>query len=78
MEDLGHTARPPLVAVLPGSVPASPIFPRWSEVHVTIPLSLRTRNYVGTIFGGSMFSGTDPLFMLMASFGRPNLHLGVD
>lgn len=37
----------------------------WREVHVTIPLSWRTRNYVRTIFGGSMFGGTDPLFMLM-------------
>lgn len=37
----------------------------WREVRVTIPLSWRTRNYVRTIFGGSMFGGTDPLFMLM-------------
>jgi hypothetical protein len=26
----------------------------WSEVHIRLPLSWRTRNYVGTIFGGSM------------------------
>src|SRR2546427_10291649 len=24
----------------------------WSEVHIRLPLSWRTRNYVGTIFGG--------------------------
>lgn len=35
------------------------------EVHVRIPLSWRTRNYVGTIYGGSMFSTTDPIYMLM-------------
>ena len=37
----------------------------WREIHVAIPLSWRTRNYVGTIFGGAMTGGTDPLFMLM-------------
>jgi hypothetical protein len=28
----------------------------WSEVHLDLPLSWRTCNYVGTIFGGSMYS----------------------
>lgn len=37
----------------------------WKEMHVELPLSLLTRNYVGTIFGGSMFAATDPMFMLM-------------
>ncbi|MGD2158507.1 MAG: DUF4442 domain-containing protein [Anaerolineales bacterium] len=37
----------------------------WREVHVRIPLSLRTRNYVGTIFGGSLYGGVDPIYMLM-------------
>lgn len=35
--------------------------------HLTIRLSLnwKTRNVVGTIFGGSMYASTDPYFMLM-------------
>ena len=37
----------------------------WSEVRVRLPLSWRTRNYVGTIFGGSMYAVVDPLYMLM-------------
>ena len=37
----------------------------WSEVHVTIPLNWRTRNYVKTIFGGSMYGAVDPIYMFM-------------
>lgn len=37
----------------------------WSEVRVKLPLSWRTRNYVGTIFGGSLYAAVDPFFMLM-------------
>lgn len=37
----------------------------WSEVHVRIPLSWRTRNYVGTIYGGSLYGAVDPIYMLM-------------
>lgn len=37
----------------------------WSVVVVEIPLSWRTRNYVATIFGGSMFGACDPIYMLM-------------
>ena len=37
----------------------------WREVRVTIPLSRRTRNYVGTIFGGSMYGAVDPIYMVM-------------
>lgn len=35
------------------------------EIRVKIPLSLRTRNYVGTIFGGSMYAAVDPMYMIM-------------
>lgn len=35
------------------------------EVRVKIPLNWRTRNYVGTIYGGSMYSAVDPIYMLM-------------
>jgi len=34
-------------------------------VLLEIPLSWRTRNYVGTIFGGSIYSAVDPIYMLM-------------
>ena len=37
----------------------------WSEVHLDLALSRRTRNYVGTIFGGSMYSAVDPIYMVM-------------
>ncbi len=37
----------------------------WSEIRLELPLSWRTRNYVGTIFGGSMYSAIDPFYMLM-------------
>ena len=37
----------------------------WSEMRVRLPLSWRTRNYVGTIFGGSMYGAIDPMFMFM-------------
>lgn len=37
----------------------------WSEVRVRLPLSWRTRNVVGTIFGGSLYGAVDPLYMLM-------------
>ncbi len=37
----------------------------WSEIRVKLPLSWRTRNYVGTIFGGSMYACLDPMYMIM-------------
>lgn len=37
----------------------------WSEVRVRVPLSWRTRNYVGTIYGGSMYGAVDPVYMIM-------------
>lgn len=35
------------------------------EVRIRLPLSWRTRNYVGTIFGGSLYGSIDPIYMLM-------------
>jgi acyl-coenzyme A thioesterase PaaI-like protein len=35
------------------------------EVRVRIPLSWRTRNYVGTIYGGSLYGAVDPMYMIM-------------
>ncbi len=37
----------------------------WREVRVALPLSWRTRNYVGTIFGGSLYGAVDPMYMIM-------------
>jgi acyl-coenzyme A thioesterase PaaI-like protein len=34
------------------------------EVKVRIKLSYKNSNYVGSIFGGSLFSATDPIFMI--------------
>lgn len=44
----------------------------YREVRVELPLSWRTRNYVGTIFGGSLYGATDPVYMiqLMQILGR--------
>ncbi|HUP61039.1 MAG TPA: DUF4442 domain-containing protein [Thermoanaerobaculia bacterium] len=35
------------------------------EVRIELRLSWRTRNYVGTIFGGSMYGAVDPMYMIM-------------
>lgn len=37
----------------------------WHEVRIELPLSWRTRNYVGTIFGGSIYGAVDPFYMIM-------------
>jgi acyl-coenzyme A thioesterase PaaI-like protein len=37
----------------------------FSEVRLSLPLSWRTRNYVGTMFGGSMYAAVDPIYMVM-------------
>lgn len=37
----------------------------WREIHVKLPLNWRTRNYVGTIYGGSIYASIDPIYMLM-------------
>lgn len=37
----------------------------WTEVRIRLPLSWRTRNVVGTIFGGSLYAAIDPFYMLM-------------
>ena len=35
------------------------------QVKIQIGLNWLTKNYVGTIFGGSMFAATDPMYMIM-------------
>ncbi|ELY47434.1 DUF4442 domain-containing protein [Natronorubrum sulfidifaciens] len=41
------------------------VAPDWQEVHIKLPLSWRTRNYVGTVFGGSIYGAVDPFYMMM-------------
>ena len=35
------------------------------ELHVQLKLNIRTRNRVGTVYGGSIYSSVDPYYMLM-------------
>jgi acyl-coenzyme A thioesterase PaaI-like protein len=37
----------------------------WREVRIKLPLNWRTRNYVGTTFGGSLYAAVDPIYMIM-------------
>lgn len=37
----------------------------WSRVDLKLPLNWKTKNYVGTTFGGSMFGAVDPIYMIM-------------
>ena len=47
----------------------------WKNVVVQLKLGIWTRNYVGTIFGGSQFAAADPMFMLMLfhNFGKDHV-----
>ena len=35
------------------------------QLRVKIPLNWKTRNYVGTIYGGCMYGAVDPIYMVM-------------
>ncbi len=35
------------------------------EIRLALPLNWRTRNYVGTIFGGSLYAAVDSFYMIM-------------
>lgn len=37
----------------------------YREIRIKLPLGWRTRNYVGTMFGGSMYAAGDGVFMVM-------------
>jgi acyl-coenzyme A thioesterase PaaI-like protein len=37
----------------------------WRFVRIRLPLNWRTRNAVGTIFGGSLYGAIDPVYMMM-------------
>jgi len=34
------------------------------KVNIKIPISYKNRNYVGSVFGGSLLSATDPIYMI--------------
>jgi acyl-coenzyme A thioesterase PaaI-like protein len=34
------------------------------EIHVKVALNWQTRNYVGSVFGGALYSAIDPIYML--------------
>lgn len=36
----------------------------WRLVKVSLRLKLTTRNYVGTVFGGSIYGALDPIYMI--------------
>ncbi|MEA5388155.1 DUF4442 domain-containing protein [Haloarculaceae archaeon H-GB11] len=37
----------------------------WSEIRVKLPHSWRTRNYMGTTFGGSIYGAVDPMHAML-------------
>ncbi|MCL7416308.1 MAG: DUF4442 domain-containing protein [Halalkalicoccus sp.] len=41
------------------------IAPDWQEVRIELPLNWRTKNYVGTTYGGSIYGAVDPVYMMM-------------
>jgi len=41
------------------------VAPDFREIRLSLPLNWRTRNYVGTIFGGSLYAAVDPFYMIM-------------
>ncbi|WP_256298302.1 DUF4442 domain-containing protein [Haloarchaeobius salinus] len=44
----------------------------WQEVRVEIPRNLRTRNYMGTTFGGSIYGACDPIYAMMLIQALPD------
>ena len=53
---------PPFVGA---GVRVTHISPDWRELRVRLPLRWYNRNYVGTQFGGSLYTMTDPFLMIM-------------
>lgn len=50
---------------LGAAIKATHVSENYQEIDVRMKLTWYNRNYVGTQFGGSMYSMTDPFFMLM-------------
>jgi hypothetical protein len=38
-------------------------------LRIELPLNLRTKNIYGTLFGGSMYAATDPLYAILIKVG---------
>ncbi|MDX1904527.1 MAG: DUF4442 domain-containing protein [Thermonemataceae bacterium] len=36
----------------------------WKEIHVRLPLNRKTINYMGAVFGGSIYASVDPIFAM--------------
>ncbi len=36
----------------------------WKEIHIKLSLKRKTKNYVGTVFGGSIYGALDPIYMV--------------
>ncbi len=36
----------------------------WRDIHIRLGLSWKTKNYVGTVFGGSIYGALDPVYMV--------------
>lgn len=41
------------------------VAPDFREIRLKVPLTWRTRNLVGTTFGGSLFGALDPIYMVL-------------
>lgn len=37
----------------------------WREIRIKLPFNWKTKNYHRTMFGGSMFGATDPVYLVM-------------
>ena len=48
-----------------GGVRATYVSDDWQEAELQVALNWRTRNYRGTIFGGTLYAALDPVYMLM-------------
>lgn len=48
------------------------VAPDMREIGVKLPLNWSTRNIMGSIFGGSMFAITDPIYMTLLYFNLGN------
>ena len=36
----------------------------WRDIHITLGLNWKTKNYVGSVFGGSIYGALDPMYMV--------------
>lgn len=36
----------------------------WKDIHITLGLNWKTKNYVGSVFGGSIYGALDPMYMV--------------